>query len=128
MGNRYVVHFEKANRVHVEVTQMNKISRSMRTLMILINCLQVHNILVIFQVEVGKLILNRYIRGIIEGQPAAWSKTDKNVISMSIFGEDPAMLYGIMRYMIQPKKKTNKQTEFEINFRFERGSEQFLHT
>ena len=123
MGNRYVVHFEKANRVHVEVTQMNKISRSMRTLMILINCLQVHNILVIFQVEVGKLILNRYIRGIIEGQPAAWSKTDKNVISMSIFGEDPAMLYGIMRYMIQPKKKTNRQTEFEIIFRFERGSE-----
>ena len=125
MGNRYVVHFEKANRVHVEVTQMNKISRSMRTLMILINCLQVHNILVIFQVEVGKLILNRYIRGIIEGQPAAWSKTDKNVISMSIFGEDPAMLYGIMRYMIQPKKKKTGKQNLKLFFVLKGGQSSF---
>ena len=71
--------------------------------------------------EVGKLILNRYIRGIIEGQPAAWSKTDKNVISMSIVGEDPAMLYGILRYMIQPR---NKQIKFEITFW---GLGYFLH-
>ena len=66
--------------------------------------------------EVGKLILNRYIKGIVEGQPAAWSKSDRNVVSMALIGDDPAMTYGIMRCVPVSYWAVNKGSHLGSHF------------
>ncbi len=55
--------------------------------------------MVFWQVDVGKLVLHRYVKGLVDGQPAAWSRDDKLVVSMSLLGDNPDMMYGIMRYV-----------------------------
>ncbi len=45
------------------------------------------------EVEVGKMILKRYMRGIEEGRPATWSLDDKNVIVMSLTGTNDHVSY-----------------------------------
>ena len=69
-GNRYVVHFEKANRVAMEV-------------------------------QIGRLILKRWLerKQRKEHYAESWEKESKLVISMSLYGNEMALLYGALRYV-----------------------------
>lgn len=68
MGSRYVVHFEKANRVGMEV-------------------------------EIGKGMVNRYVLGREDNALGdLWSRNATNVISMTLYGNNPDEMFGVMRY------------------------------
>lgn len=68
-GNRYVVHFEKAQRVAIEV-------------------------------EIGKLIVKRWLTRLRhkEKYGQTYDKQSKNVVSISLYGNEMDLIYGALRY------------------------------
>ena len=68
MGSRYVVHFEKANRVGMEV-------------------------------EIGKNMINRYsLERDDNYKGTLWDRNATSVIAMTLYGNDPNEMFGVMRY------------------------------
>ena len=67
MGSRYVVHFEKARHVHIEV-------------------------------NIGKVILQRWLDRQEHVEHGNYSRDTRNIISMSLAGNDVDSIYGAIRY------------------------------